>query len=210
MNIYVVCPVRKLERLAKISAYWRNVKEKIENDVADLEKQGYKVRYPIRDTDQNDEVGLRITEEHEQDIIWADEVYVWWYPEISEGGFWDIAQTFTAQIFMPEKKIVWAYGEEQYFSEYIENYLNEAISLNPVVIWWEPEWRYSLWKMAQARMAKHFRPEMKIFLSNFDRIKVTSDKSYSNVAIATHLGLTADTAKTRQDLLNALKKHGLR
>lgn len=131
MNIYIICPVRNRtgEEDEKIKAY-----------VVELEEKGHTVREPSRDTDQNDEIGLRITQEHEEDIIWADEVHVWWNPK-SKGNLWD---------------------------------------------------------MAQARMAKRFMPEKKIVLLNVNSIKVTPEKSYTNVVLATHYGLSVDS--TLQDL----------
>ena len=69
--------------------------------------QGSIVRVPFRDTDQSDELGLKIVQEHEDDIIWADEIHVWWNPA-SEGSLFDFAQARMAKRFMPEKKIVLA------------------------------------------------------------------------------------------------------
>ncbi len=60
------------------------------------------MRCPFRDTNQQDEIGLRIVREHEDDIIWADEVRAWWN-KASQGSLWDVAQTRMAMRFMPEK-----------------------------------------------------------------------------------------------------------
>ena len=62
-KVYIVCPVRKLTEPEK---------ELILKSVADLEKAGHEVRCPFRDTNQVDEIGLRIVGDHEDDIIWAD------------------------------------------------------------------------------------------------------------------------------------------
>ena len=95
-KIYIICPVRKLTKKEKAI---------ILNYTNRLEKHGHKVRCPFRDTDQIDEIGLRIVEEHENDIIWADEVHIWWN-STSEGSLWDFAQYRMAKRFMPEKKII--------------------------------------------------------------------------------------------------------
>lgn len=70
-----------------------------------MEKQGHEVRLPYRDTNQIDEIGLRIVEDHEEDIIWADEIHIWWNPN-SIGSHWDFAQVRMAKRFMPKKKII--------------------------------------------------------------------------------------------------------
>lgn len=125
MKIYIICPVRERtkEQERKINEY-----------VEYLEREGHQVCLPYRDTDQNDEIGLRIVEEHERDIIWADEIHIWW-------------------------------------------------SSNS---------RGSLFDFAQARMAKKFMPEKKIIVVNVDEIEITDHKSYTNVLLATHFGLTPE------------------
>lgn len=133
VKIYMICSVRKAteEEKKKILTYAENLKEK-----------GHEVRCPISDTNQIDELGLRIVEEHEDDIIWADEVHVIWNPA-SEGSLWDVAQSRMARRFMPEKKIV---------------------------------------------------------VVNASEVKITDKKSYTNVILATHVGLNS------RDGLKELKK----
>jgi len=95
-KIYIICPVRKLTDPEKeiVLAY-----------VEKKEREGFIVRCPLRDTNQIDEIGLRIVTEHEiNDIIWADEIHIWWNPT-SEGSLWDFAQARMASYFQ-EKKIV--------------------------------------------------------------------------------------------------------
>ena len=135
-NIYIVCSVRGLEK---------EEKKEIDEYVADLESKGYQVRLPYRDTNQNDEFGMRIVEEHEEDIIWADEIHVWWNPD-SSGSHWD---------------------------------------------------------MGGARMAQKFMPEKKIILANTHKLTVNKGKTYGNVLLAMHLGLT--NKNTHKDLENAKK-----
>lgn len=95
-KIYIVCPVRKLTEPEKVI---------ILEYVNQLEKDGHEVRCPFRDTDQIDEIGLRIVDDHEKDIIWADEVRIWWN-STSEGSLWDFAQYRMAKRFMPEKHML--------------------------------------------------------------------------------------------------------
>ena len=95
MKVYIVCPVRHLTE---------DVRRRILEYVATLEARGNQVRCPFRDTDQSGD-GLSITVAHEQDILWADEIHVWWTPA-SEGSLWDVAQARMARYFQPEKRIV--------------------------------------------------------------------------------------------------------
>jgi len=119
----MICSVRKAtkEEREKILAYAEKRRE-----------EGHEVRCPISDTNQVDELGLRIVEEHENDIVWADQIHIIWNPA-SEGSLWDTAQS---------------------------------------------------------RMARRFMPEKKIILVNAPEIQATDTKSYTNVILATHLGLS--------------------
>lgn len=96
-RIYIICPVRKITR---------GEKARINRYVRALEAKGHEIRLPYRDTNQADEIGLRIVEGHEQDIIWADEIHIWWSNNYSEGRLWDFAQARMARRFMPNKKII--------------------------------------------------------------------------------------------------------
>lgn len=97
IKIYIICPVRRLTE---------EEKRRIDKYVRRLEEQGYEVRLPYRDTNQDDAIGLRIVEDHEKDIIWADEIHVFWNNKYSEGRLFDFGQARMACHFMPEKKIV--------------------------------------------------------------------------------------------------------
>src|SRR3989339_836673 len=97
-KIYIICPVRKLNEEEKVRIL--NYVQTLES----LEFLRHEVRCPFRDTPQEDEIGLRIVEDHEQDIIWADEIHIWWNPT-SEGSLWDLAQARMVRRFMPAKKI---------------------------------------------------------------------------------------------------------
>ncbi len=109
---------------------------------------GHKVKVPFRDTDQDDEIGLRICEEHEKDILYADEIHIFLYPKLSEGWLYDFAY---------------------------------------------------------AKMAKQFFPKKKIVLVNINEVKITKKKSYTNVTLATHFGLSLTT--TLENLKNKKIEH---
>lgn len=123
-KIYMICSVRKATKKEKkeIIAYAENLRNK-----------GHEVRCPITDTNQVDELGLRIVEEHEDDIIWADEVHIIWNPA-SEGSLWDVAQTRMAKRFMPEKKIIVVNASEVQVTgekSYTNVVLSTHVGLNP-------------------------------------------------------------------------------
>lgn len=138
-NIHVICPVANLTE---------NEERLILSHTEALEREGHTVRCPFRDTNQHDEIGLRIIAEHEDDILWANEIHIWWNPT-SKGSLWDLAQ---------------------------------------------------------ARMAQHFHLDKKIILINVDWVEVTKDKSHTNVLLAMHFGLFADS--TLADLKRAKAKKG--
>ena len=91
-NIYIVCPVRKLTEQEKVV---------ILKYVGNLEKSGHEVRCPFRDTDQVDEIGLRIVEDHENDIIWADQVHIWWN-RAPEGRYGILPSTGWQNVLCPK------------------------------------------------------------------------------------------------------------
>ena len=79
MRIYVICPVRGItesERSA-ISAY-----------VAGLEEE-HDVYWPLRDTPQDDPIGVEICRCNRQAIADSDEVWVWWRAD-SAGSKFDL------------------------------------------------------------------------------------------------------------------------
>jgi hypothetical protein len=58
-----------------------------------LEKQGHKVIYPTRDTEQNDTTGYNICKSNLEGIKWADRVDVF-YHALSQGIHFDLGQAF--------------------------------------------------------------------------------------------------------------------
>jgi len=95
-KIYMICSVRKATNKEKkeIAAY-----------ADSLQNKGHEVVCPITDTNQVDDIGLRIVSEHEAEIIWADEIHIIWNPE-SERSLFDFAQARMAKRFVPDKKII--------------------------------------------------------------------------------------------------------
>lgn len=193
MNIYVVCPVALLTDKEKAL---------IDSEVDNWEEQGHNVRLPYRDTDQEDAFGMRIIEEHEDDIIWADEVRVW-YNRTSTGSFWDIGQTKMAQYFLPNKRLRWVNVDEVDLRFY-EQYQERIISNSIVKIRWNSKRKICLWRMGQARMARIFQPTKHIVVTNAYEVALTPSKSYTNVAIGTHLGM--NSRYTRNDLVNLISR----
>ena len=82
-RVFLVCPVRNVtpEDVMTIAAY-----------VESLEAAGATVHWPMRDTPQDDPVGLAICRTNTDAIREATEVHIWWSPE-STGTLFDIGAT---------------------------------------------------------------------------------------------------------------------
>jgi len=85
---FLICPVRG------------HSQSEFMDIVTGLENDGWKVHYPPRDTDQNDNTGLRICEDNRKAIEEADAVFVVW-DGISQGCLFDLGMAFYAN-----KKII--------------------------------------------------------------------------------------------------------
>ena len=83
-KVFVVCPVRSVTD---------EEKQILDKYVSDLEKSGYEVHFPPRDTDQTDTIGTEICKENKEAIRSADEVHVYWSSG-SEGSRFDFGMTF--------------------------------------------------------------------------------------------------------------------
>ena len=83
-RIFIICPVRNVDPVTK---------RKLERHVARMEKKGYRVHYPSRDTDQSDPIGNRICATNQGAIFEADEIHVW-YSEQSTGSYFDLGGVF--------------------------------------------------------------------------------------------------------------------
>lgn len=81
MKSFLICPVRGVDQ------------DKTRHIVENLEKDGYDVHWPPRDTDQNDNIGLRICKDNKQAIIDADVVHMIWDGN-SQGCLFDLGMAF--------------------------------------------------------------------------------------------------------------------
>ena len=92
-DVYLVCPVRVATEIQKsfLMGY-----------VNGLESQGYKVYYPARDTDQNDDTGSRICNDNKNAILNSKEIHILW-DEKSIGSIFDLGIAFAYE--MPLKII---------------------------------------------------------------------------------------------------------
>lgn len=86
-SIFVICPVREATE---------EEKKFIEDYVSMKEKEGYKVHYPKRDTDQTDPIGLRICRDNRNAIRDANEIHIYWNGK-SKGSLFDIGMSFMAE-----------------------------------------------------------------------------------------------------------------
>jgi nucleoside 2-deoxyribosyltransferase len=84
MSIFIICPVRFATE---------DQKEDIQNYIDKLEKQGYNVYYPARDTNQTDDTGYRICTDNYNAIKKSDEVHIYFDPN-SKGTLFDLGIAF--------------------------------------------------------------------------------------------------------------------
>lgn len=78
---FLICPVRGIDPETQREA------------VEQLEAQGYSVHWPPRDTDQNDDTGLRICQDNMAAIESADVVHIIWDGK-SQGCLFDLGMAF--------------------------------------------------------------------------------------------------------------------
>lgn len=97
MDIFFISPVRLVTP---------KTMEWCEQYVEKLEKQGHQVHWPIRDTDQNDPIGIRICDTNLRKILESDEIHIWYLKE-SSGIHFDIGATYMLiRILGYKKKVV--------------------------------------------------------------------------------------------------------
>ena len=95
-RIFLICPVRNVDPATK---------KKLERYVGRMEKKGYRVHYPPRDTNQSDPIGNRICATNQSAILEADEIHVW-YSEQSTGSYFDLGGVFMLVEVLGYKKRV--------------------------------------------------------------------------------------------------------
>lgn len=92
VSVFIICPVRGATP---------EEKKEIGDYVRCLEKIGYKVHWPSRDTDQTDPKGWVILNTNAHALNKADEVHIWWNPS-SQGSAFDLGMWFYhASIIVP-------------------------------------------------------------------------------------------------------------
>lgn len=100
-KIFLICPVRNITE---------EERERMKQYIKNIEKQGHKVHWPPRDTNQDDPIGLRICTDNAEAIIEADEIHVWWNPD-SKGSLFDLGMAFILDV-LHGKKIILANPDE--------------------------------------------------------------------------------------------------
>jgi len=83
-SAFIICPVRGISE---------EEKSYVDSYVENLERRGYKVYYPPRDTNQNDSIGLNICSQNRKAIFEADEIHIYWNSK-SEGSLFDFGMAF--------------------------------------------------------------------------------------------------------------------
>jgi hypothetical protein len=99
MKIFLISP----SRLAT-----PKIVEKVNQYVAKLEKEGHQVYWPLRDTNQQDPIGIEICDTNLRKILEADQIHVW-YLKKSQGIHFDLGAAYLlVRILGHPKKIVFA------------------------------------------------------------------------------------------------------
>lgn len=99
-KVFVICPVRGATP---------EVKKKLENYIEELEKMGYEVHYPPRNTNQSDVIGNQICEQNFKAMLESQEIHRW-YDDESSGGHFDFGGTFMLYLL---KKLVDEMGKDK-------------------------------------------------------------------------------------------------
>jgi len=103
-TVFLVSPVRQITD---------EIKEKVATYVKKLENEGYKVHWPIRDTNQVDPSGgINICDANFKGMLDADEIHLW-YLTSSSGIHFDMGGVYMMlRIFGKKKKFVFVNREE--------------------------------------------------------------------------------------------------
>ncbi len=88
MKIFLICPVRDMTAQEELDMACY---------IAILEKEGNKVHWPPRDTDQNDSCGLRILYDNTKALIKHENTQIWW-KEKSTGSKYDFGVALCLKI----------------------------------------------------------------------------------------------------------------
>lgn len=117
MKIFIICSVREAND---------EYRAKLERYVTKLEKQGYNVYLPHRNTNQND-TGINICKQNRKAIKKADEIHIFYNPE-SQGTHFDLGVAFAYD--KPIKVIENVkYGEGKSYPRMIKEWENENRSI---------------------------------------------------------------------------------
>lgn len=84
MKIFLISPVAK-------STDTNN--NQVSQYVYKLERDGHEVHWPLRDTNQNDNIGNKVTSQNANAIRSADEVHIW-YTQDSKGTHFDLGMAW--------------------------------------------------------------------------------------------------------------------
>lgn len=103
-SVFLISPVARITP---------EIEKKLRNYVSGLEKVGYDVHWPLRDTEQNDATGgYVVCRINFKAIIDADEIHIW-YDETSGGSKFDMGGVFMlCEMMGMRKKIVIANAHE--------------------------------------------------------------------------------------------------
>jgi len=183
-DIYLIHPVRDITK---------EERKTFDNYVQNLESNGQRVHYPIRDVNQDDAIGFKICAQHRDAISEVKEAHIYFNPA-STGSMFDLGMIFyedrALKIINPES----LNGVKNCVTDFIKNYAGidkklsasfkimtnskkQLANLDEIEITWEknPE---NLFYFGMA-----FMSHKPIRLSNREAVSPTPHKSYENVLL---------------------------
>ncbi len=116
--------------------------ERTKQYVEKLEKEGHKVHWPIRDTNQVDPtLGINICDTNLSKIREYDEIHVWYMRE-STGIHFDLGATYMLLFLGHGKELIFVNGGQKDFEEeFVGNYykLREILEADQINVWYSKE-----------------------------------------------------------------------
>lgn len=96
-DVFLICPVRDITK---------EEEEDTKRYISNLERRRLKIYWPLRDTNQADDIGLKICKANFNAILNSREVHIWWSGN-SRGSIFDFGMAF-ALLQIYDKKIILA------------------------------------------------------------------------------------------------------
>lgn len=178
-KIFIIGPVRDIETEAH---------QRIKEYVEDLENKGFKVHWPLRDTDQNDPIGLQICLTNGMKIFEAEEVHIWFDPT-SKGSIFDRGMLCSFLVHGLEKQTT-IINQSEFPSRIIDlkSDIEKARAIlenTEICLEFDSENSDSLFTLgAFFGWTKILKQEKKLEIANLEKLQPTPEKSFIKLILA--------------------------